>query len=327
MSLELVFETHQTTLDNEAGIATGWLPGRLSDLGRRQARELGERRRDDGLAAVFSSDLHRAVESVDLAFGDEGPPVLLDWRLRECDYGELNGAPRDQVHADRVAHLSTPYPGGESWQQAVDRVGSFLGDLLPRWDGARVLVVGHVATRLGLDHFLLGVPLVAHWRRSSLAAGVGVHARAPGRFAGMSTWTTPERPEPPNNPVDERAALEDRLDFQRTTLLLKCGGLTPEQLALRSVPPSTISLLGLVRHLSAVEAWFHGYDGQPDHAFFHNYVPNANNSFEDVDVARATDDLASYHASVARSRAAVPGATSARRCPGRTTPCGGSTCT
>ncbi len=161
MSLELVFETHQTTLDNEAGIATGWLPGRLSSLGRRQARELGERRRDDGLAAVFSSDLHRAVESVDLAFGDEGPPVLLDWRLRECDYGELNGAPRDQVHADRVARLSTPYPGGESWQQAVDRVGSFLGDLLPRWDGARVLVVGHVATRLGLDHFLLGVPLAS----------------------------------------------------------------------------------------------------------------------------------------------------------------------
>ena len=161
MSVEIVFETHQTTLDNEAGIATGWLPGRLSDLGRRQARELGERRRDDGLAAVFSSDLHRAVESVDLAFGDDGPPLLLDWRLRECDYGELNGAPRDQVHADRVAYLSTPYPGGESWQQAVDRVGSFLGDLLPRWDGARVLVVGHVATRLGLDHFLLGVPIAS----------------------------------------------------------------------------------------------------------------------------------------------------------------------
>ena len=52
MSLEFVFETHQTTVDNEAGIADGRLPGRLSDLGRRQARELGERRRDDGLAAV-----------------------------------------------------------------------------------------------------------------------------------------------------------------------------------------------------------------------------------------------------------------------------------
>jgi hypothetical protein len=143
----------------------------------------------------------------------------------------------------------------------------------------------------------------------------------------VPTWTTPERPEPPNNPVDERAALEDRLDFQRTTLLLKCGGLTPEQLALRSVPPSPLSLLGLVRHLSAVEAWFHGYDGRPDHLFFHNYVPDAANSFEAVDVARAADDPASYHASVAGRARRCSGATSARRCPGRTTRCGGSICT
>ena len=63
------------------------------------------------------------------------------------------------LEANRTAYLSTPYPGGESWQQAVDRVGSFLADLLPRWNGARVLVVGHVATKLGLDHHLLGVPL------------------------------------------------------------------------------------------------------------------------------------------------------------------------
>ena len=123
----------------------------------------------------------------------------------------------------------------------------------------------------------------------------------------MSTWTTPERREPPNNPIDERAALEDRLDYQRTTLLVKCGGLTPEQLALRSVPPSKLSLLGLVRHLSGVEAWFHAYDGQPDHKFFWNYVPGADDSFEDVGVARAADDLASYQASVARSRGAVTG--------------------
>jgi broad specificity phosphatase PhoE len=158
--VHIVFETHQTSEDNEAGIATGWLPGRLSALGRRQARELGERRRQNGLAAVFSSDLRRAAETVELAFPDPGrPPVLMDWRLRECDYGELNGAPRDRVRNVRLEHLTTPYPGGESWQQAVERVGLFLGDLLPRWDGARVLVVGHVATHLGLDHHLKGVPL------------------------------------------------------------------------------------------------------------------------------------------------------------------------
>ncbi|TDU89573.1 uncharacterized protein DUF664 [Kribbella voronezhensis] len=123
----------------------------------------------------------------------------------------------------------------------------------------------------------------------------------------MSMWSTPERPEPPNNPSDERAALEDRLEYQRTTLLQKCGGLTPEQLTLRSVPPSKLSLLGLVRHLSGVEAWFHAYDGQPDHLYFWNYVPGSPNSFDVVDSARAADDLASYQASVTRSREAVAG--------------------
>ncbi|WP_329004035.1 DinB family protein [Kribbella sp. NBC_00709] len=123
----------------------------------------------------------------------------------------------------------------------------------------------------------------------------------------MSTWSTPERVEPPIDPVDERAALEDRLEFHRTTLLLKCGGLTPDQLALQSVPPSTLSLLGLVRHMSGVEAWFHEYDGQPDHLYFWNYVPGSAASFDEVDPTRAADDLASYQASVARSRQAVAG--------------------
>jgi uncharacterized damage-inducible protein DinB len=65
------------------------------------------------------------------------------------------------------------------------------------------------------------------------------------------------RPEPPLT-ADERATLEGFLDFHRATLELKCRGLTPEQLAARSVPPSSISLLGLVRHLADVETgWFH----------------------------------------------------------------------
>jgi 2,3-bisphosphoglycerate-dependent phosphoglycerate mutase len=60
VGIEIVFETHSTTEDNEAGRATGWLPGRLSEQGRAQARELGRRRAGDGIAAVFCSDLRRA---------------------------------------------------------------------------------------------------------------------------------------------------------------------------------------------------------------------------------------------------------------------------
>jgi 2,3-bisphosphoglycerate-dependent phosphoglycerate mutase len=159
MAIQLVFETHSTTEDNESGHATGWRPGKLSAAGREQARALGERRRTDGIAAVFSSDLRRAVETVQVAFVDSGLPVLLDWRLRECDYGRRNGMLAADMHANRRDYLDQPYPDGESWRQAIARVGRFLDDLPPRWAGKRVLVVGHVATRWGLDHFIEGEPL------------------------------------------------------------------------------------------------------------------------------------------------------------------------
>jgi broad specificity phosphatase PhoE len=60
--MTLVFETHCMSEDNEAGRATGWLPGRLSERGIAQARELGRRRAADGIAAVFCSDLRRAAQ-------------------------------------------------------------------------------------------------------------------------------------------------------------------------------------------------------------------------------------------------------------------------
>lgn len=149
MTVAVVFETHSTSEDNETGIATGWLHGRLSPLGRERARELGERRRDDGLSAVFTSDLGRAVETAEIAFAGSPVPRVADPRLRECDYGEQNGT-TGPVH-DRAAHIDVPYPGGESWRQAVERVSGFLEQLRGGRDGERVLVIGHSATRFALD--------------------------------------------------------------------------------------------------------------------------------------------------------------------------------
>jgi 2,3-bisphosphoglycerate-dependent phosphoglycerate mutase len=159
VGISVVFETHATTVDNEQGRATGWLPGQLSALGRDQARELGQRRENDGIAAVFCSDLARAVQTAELAFGQSAIPVLHDWRLRECDYGRRNGMPAAELHGRRHEYLDRAYPGGESWRQATGRVNRFLTDLPPGWTGQRVLVIGHVATRWGLDHHLHGVPL------------------------------------------------------------------------------------------------------------------------------------------------------------------------
>ena len=155
---EIVFETHSTSEDNERGVATGWLPGKLSSRGRHEAAELGARRRHDNLAAVFTSDLGRAIETAAIAF-PYGLEVMHDWRLRECDYGALNGRPAVEIHRDRTYRINTPYPGGESWRQAVARIGRFLDDLPMRWSNTRVLLIGHVATRWGLEHLLNGVAL------------------------------------------------------------------------------------------------------------------------------------------------------------------------
>jgi broad specificity phosphatase PhoE len=159
-AVRIVFETHSLTVDNELGIATGWLGGALSPRGRALAGDLGARRREDGIDAVFASDLARAVETAELAFGETDLPVALDWRLRELDYGELNGAPADAVAAQRAERVDVPFPGGESYRDAVARVASFLDDLRTDCPGERVLLIGHTATRWALDHVLDGRPLV-----------------------------------------------------------------------------------------------------------------------------------------------------------------------
>lgn len=70
-------------------------------------------------------------------------------------------------------------------------------------------------------------------------------------------WVAPdvERVDEPFT-GDERSTLEGFLEYGRHTLLFKCAGLTGEQLALRAVPPSPLSLLGLIRHVTETErAW------------------------------------------------------------------------
>lgn len=91
-------------------------------------------------------------------------------------------------------------------------------------------------------------------------------------------WTSPF-PEPVDGPLtgDDRPVLEGYLSWQRATLLRICAGLTAEQMALRPLPESGLSLLGLVRHLAKVERiWLrrraageqveplHGGAGAPD---------------------------------------------------------------
>ncbi|WP_405021583.1 DinB family protein [Kitasatospora sp. NBC_00070] len=81
-------------------------------------------------------------------------------------------------------------------------------------------------------------------------------------------WANPDddpRESDGPGPEGELATLQDYLTNYRLTLRMKCEGLSPEQLARRSVPPSTMSLLGLIRHLAEVERDWHNWitEGDP----------------------------------------------------------------
>ncbi|MFC5816142.1 histidine phosphatase family protein [Nonomuraea harbinensis] len=156
MPVKLIYETHATTVDNEAGVATGHLPGELSAAGREQARELGERRKD--VDVVYASDLRRAVQTAQIAFGRRRE-IMLDRRLRECDYGIYNGRPVAELAPLRVRYVDEPWPGGQSYRQVVVAMGAFLEDVAGRWQGRTVLVVAHAANRWALRVLFDGTPL------------------------------------------------------------------------------------------------------------------------------------------------------------------------
>jgi uncharacterized damage-inducible protein DinB len=105
------------------------------------------------------------------------------------------------------------------------------------------------------------------------------------------TWKAPDI-ERPDGPAagPERVLLQAVLDWHRATLLYKCAGLTGEQLAERSVPPSGLSLLALIRHMTKVErAWFRiRFAGEPVISPF----PDTEAEFAGVDPARAAADYA-----------------------------------
>jgi uncharacterized damage-inducible protein DinB len=122
--------------------------------------------------------------------------------------------------------------------------------------------------------------------------------------------TQDDRIDPPYE-AGERAMLDAWLDFHRATLAMKCDGLSDAQLRERAVPPSTLSLLGLVRHLADVERnWFRrglaGEDAPP--LFWSDDDPDGD--FDNVGTADVAEGFAAWRSECERAKQAAAAAPS-----------------
>ena len=170
MAVNITYFVHGTTTDNEQHISSGWKDVGLSNLGKKQSIELKEQTKNKKFDVIFCSDLKRAHDSAKLAW--QGIyQIISDARLRECNYGKLNGALSEIVEPMQESECITkPFPEGESYEDVKARVADFLDFLKQNYDGKSIAIVAHKAPQLALDVLLKGKTweqaLADDWRKT-----------------------------------------------------------------------------------------------------------------------------------------------------------------
>ncbi len=155
MAVKITYFVHGTTTDNEKNLSSGCFDVELSDLGVKQSIKLKEQIKNKKFDVVFCSDLKRSIDSAKLTF-EETTPIIIDKRLRECDYGRYNAYPSTIVEPMQEENITQKFPDGESYEDVKARISEFLKDLKSNYDGKSVAIVAHKAPQLALDVLLKG---------------------------------------------------------------------------------------------------------------------------------------------------------------------------
>lgn len=155
MTIHITYFVHGTTTDNEKHLSSGWKDVGLSKLGIKQSKELKNLVKGKKFNVVFCSDLKRAVDSTNITFKGQ-VKIIKDKRLRECNYGKLNGAKSEIVDALTEKSINKSFPNGESYKDVEKRLRSFLEYLSDNYSNKEVAIVSHKGPQLALDVILNG---------------------------------------------------------------------------------------------------------------------------------------------------------------------------
>lgn len=145
--MKIMYFVHGTTYDNATKKCSGWKQVDLNELGREQAANLGKINSNITFDIVFTSDLIRAIDSANIAFPNA--LKIQDKRLRECNYGVLDGKDKNLIIYED--HIDIPFPNGESLKDVEKRIREFIYDVKENYSGKTIGIVAHRATQLALE--------------------------------------------------------------------------------------------------------------------------------------------------------------------------------
>lgn len=146
----ITYFVHGTTTDNEQNISSGWSDVKLSELWIQQSIALKNQVDITHFDVVFCSDLKRSIHSAKLTF-ENIVPIIADARLRECNYGDLNGKSSEIVEPMQEENITRAFANGESYEDVKARIANFLQFLKINYSGKSVAIVAHKAPQLALD--------------------------------------------------------------------------------------------------------------------------------------------------------------------------------
>ena len=120
-------------------------------MGIKQSKELPKQIGEKKFDAVFCSDLKRTIDFSEISFGKKYK-IVKDKRLRECDYGDLNGVKEEKIVYEN--HIYKPFPNGESLKDVEKRIRDFLKYLQDNYSGKHIAIVSHKSPQLAMEILL-----------------------------------------------------------------------------------------------------------------------------------------------------------------------------
>ena len=121
----------------------------LSKIGKEKIKEVADHLKNKNIDLIFASDLLRTRQTAEIVAKKFKLKIKFDKRLREINFGILNGKPAEEFVgyfenrlADRIKNKT---PGGENYQEVTKRVFNFLKEINTKYKGKNILIVSHQA--------------------------------------------------------------------------------------------------------------------------------------------------------------------------------------